>query len=140
MDRPFMARSPGRSTVSLSYADRQPWGMCQRKLAALVLQSQAEVGADDNAASPDRTNARLMPGTRIAASRNISSRVARGPNGSEWQVEVRCVVAEGRRAVDIARTVHDRARASLLPLVTAHETGKDLTVTVTITRIMRTPA
>ncbi|MDX2853452.1 hypothetical protein [Actinacidiphila glaucinigra] len=42
--------------------------------------------------------------------------------------------------MDVARAVHDRARASLMPLVTAHETGKALTVTVTITRIARTPA
>ncbi|MGI5248430.1 hypothetical protein [Actinacidiphila glaucinigra] len=41
--------------------------------------------------------------------------------------------------MDVARAVHDRARASLMPLVTAHETSA-LTVTVTITRIARTPA
>lgn len=80
-------------------------------------------GAADNRASP-------LSGIRVA----------RCPDGSGWQVEIRCVVAEGHRAVDVARAVHDRARASLMPLVTAHETGKALTVTVTITRIARTPA
>ncbi len=64
-------------------------------------------------------------------------RVARDPDGSRWQVEIRCILAEGHRAVDVARTVHDRTRSSLIPLVTAHG-GKDLTVTVTITRIART--
>ncbi|WUD77417.1 hypothetical protein OG937_39770 [Streptomyces sp. NBC_00510] len=67
-------------------------------------------------------------------------RVARDPDGSGWQVEIRCVLAEGHRAVDVARTVHDRTRASLMPLVTAHGSGEALTVTVTITRIARTRA
>ncbi|MYX33384.1 MULTISPECIES: hypothetical protein [unclassified Streptomyces] len=49
-------------------------------------------------------------------------------------------MAEGHRAVELARAVHDRARAPFMPLVSAHETGKALTVTVTITRIARTPA
>lgn len=66
-------------------------------------------------------------------------RVARDPDGSCWQVEIRCVLAEGHRAVDVARTVHDRTRTSLIPLVTAHG-RQDLTVTVTITRIERTSA
>ncbi|MFF1630639.1 hypothetical protein [Streptomyces sp. NPDC058272] len=67
-------------------------------------------------------------------------RVIRDPDGSGWRVEVRCVLAEGHRAVDVARAVHDRTRASLIPLVTAHSTADALAVTVTITRITRTPA
>lgn len=42
-------------------------------------------------------------------------RVVHDPDGSGWQVEVRCVLAEGHRAIDVARTVHDRTRASLTP-------------------------
>lgn len=76
---------------------------------------------------------------RKAAANEIASplsgiRVARDPDGSGWQVEIRCVLAEGHRAVDVARTVHDRTRASLIRLVTP------LTVTVTVIRIARTSA
>ncbi|WP_326778849.1 hypothetical protein [Streptomyces sp. NBC_01445] len=53
---------------------------------------------------------------------------------------VRCVLAEGHRAIDVARTVHDRTRASLTPLVTTHGTADTVTVTVTISRITRTKA
>lgn len=67
-------------------------------------------------------------------------RVAREPDGSGWQVEIRCVLADGHRVVDVARTIHDRTRASLIPLITARGTEAALTVTVTITRIVRTPA
>ncbi|MGW6356622.1 hypothetical protein ACWFR5_15820 [Streptomyces sp. NPDC055092] len=65
-------------------------------------------------------------------------RVVHDPDGSSWQVEVRCVLAEGHRAIDVARTVYDRTRASLTPLVTTHGTADTITVTVTITRINRT--
>ncbi|MCX5441732.1 MULTISPECIES: hypothetical protein [unclassified Streptomyces] len=65
-------------------------------------------------------------------------RVVHDPDGSGWQVEVRCVLAEGHRAIDVARTVHDRTRASLTPLVTTHGTADTVTVTVTIIRITRT--
>jgi hypothetical protein len=66
-------------------------------------------------------------------------RVVRDPDDSSWRVEVRCVLAEGHRAVDVARTVHDRTRASLIPVLRAHGNSEALAVTVTITRIARTP-
>ncbi|MFF3467216.1 hypothetical protein ACWCQN_41945 [Streptomyces sp. NPDC001984] len=66
-------------------------------------------------------------------------RVVRDPDDSGWRVEVRCVVADGHRAVDVARTVHDRTRASLVPLLTTYGNGRTLAVTVTITRIARVP-
>lgn len=87
--------------------------------------------------------AAIRPGPGAGSDRIASPpsgiRIARDPDGSGWQVEVRCVLAEGRRAVDVARTVHDRVRTSLIPLVTAHEPRAALAVTVTITRIARTP-
>lgn len=67
-------------------------------------------------------------------------RVISDADGSGWQVEVRCALAEGHRAVDVARTVHDRTRASLIPLVTAYGTADALAVTVTVTRITQTLA
>lgn len=77
---------------------------------------------------------------REAADNEIASplsgiRVARDPDtgpADRWRYA--CVLAEGHRAVDVARTVHDRTRASLIRLVAP------LTVTVTVIRIARTSA
>ncbi|MFB6676367.1 hypothetical protein ACFCWG_28885 [Streptomyces sp. NPDC056390] len=89
-----------------------------------------------------RAASRATPG---AADNRFASplsgiRVVRDQGGSGWQVEVRCVLAEGHRAIDVARAVHDRTRASLTPLVTMHGTADTVAVTVTITRITRTSA
>ncbi len=45
---------------------------------------------------------------------------------------MRCVLAEGRRALDIARNVHDRVQTALISHLPAPE---PVTVTVTVTRI-----
>ncbi|MET9449838.1 hypothetical protein [Streptomyces cinerochromogenes] len=41
-------------------------------------------------------------------------RADRVPGGSGWHLEVRCVLTRGRRALDIARNVHDRVAAAVI--------------------------
>ncbi|WP_432042717.1 hypothetical protein [Streptomyces cadmiisoli] len=62
-------------------------------------------------------------------------RAERAPDGSGWHIEVRCVLAEGRRALDIARSVHDRVRAAAVCHLAALGTAEQVTVAVTVTRI-----
>ncbi|GHI02785.1 hypothetical protein AQI88_38220 [Streptomyces cellostaticus] len=59
-------------------------------------------------------------------------RADRAPDGSGWHIEVRCVLAEGRRALDIARNVHDQVRTAVISHLPVPE---PVTVTVTVTRI-----
>jgi uncharacterized alkaline shock family protein YloU len=59
-------------------------------------------------------------------------RAERAPDGSGWHVEVRCALAEGRRALDVARNVHGRVRSAVISHLAAPE---PVTVTVTVTRI-----
>ncbi|PZG95315.1 hypothetical protein C1I97_27145 [Streptomyces sp. NTH33] len=76
---------------------------------------------------PDATPHRTSPGAGIRADR--------APDGSGWHIEVRCVLAEGRRALDIARNVHDRVGAAVLSHLTALGVAEQVTVEVTVTRI-----
>ena len=64
-------------------------------------------------------------------------RAARTPDGSGWNVEVRCVLAAcaGQRALDIARNVHDRVQAAVISHLAAHGVMERVTVEVTVTRI-----
>ncbi|MFE3165766.1 hypothetical protein [Streptomyces sp. NPDC059224] len=62
-------------------------------------------------------------------------RADRAPDGSGWHIEVRCVLAEGRRALDIARNVHDRVTAALITHLAAHRLAEPVTVAVTVTEI-----
>ncbi|MFJ4851550.1 MULTISPECIES: hypothetical protein [unclassified Streptomyces] len=85
---------------------------------------------------------RQVPGVRGdgLASPRSGIRVTSGEEGSGWIVEVRCVMTEGLRALDVARTVHDRTTASLLTLLATHGLpAKALTVIVTITRMSHPP-
>ncbi|MGW1004318.1 hypothetical protein [Streptomyces sp. NPDC002520] len=59
-------------------------------------------------------------------------RAERAPDDSGWHIEVRCVLAEGRRALDVARNVHGRVRTAVISQLAAPE---PVTVTVTVTRI-----
>ncbi len=85
---------------------------------------------------------RAIPGTTDDGITSPSSGVLvhHDPDHSVWQVEIRCVLAKGHRAVDVARTVHDRARTSLAPLLAPHDTANALRVTVTVTQITKAPA
>ncbi|MFF7351960.1 MULTISPECIES: hypothetical protein [Streptomyces] len=62
-------------------------------------------------------------------------RADRAPDGSGWHIEVRCVLAEGRRALDIARNVHDRVTAALITHLATHGVAEPVTVAVTVTGI-----
>ncbi|MEW1776887.1 hypothetical protein [Streptomyces sp. NPDC086777] len=62
-------------------------------------------------------------------------RADRAPDGSGWHFEVRCVVAGGRRALDIARDVHDRVTAALITHLATHGLTEPVTVAVTVTGI-----
>ncbi|MEU2334747.1 hypothetical protein ABZ770_23195 [Streptomyces sp. NPDC006654] len=62
-------------------------------------------------------------------------RADRAPDGSGWHIEVRCVLVEGRRALDIARDVHDRVTAALITHLATHGVAEPVTVAVTVTGI-----
>ncbi len=63
-------------------------------------------------------------------------RADRAADGSGWQVEVRCLVSEGHRPLDVSRNVRSRVRSAVLAHLTAHGLAEPLTVTVTVTRII----
>ncbi|MEU4037905.1 hypothetical protein [Streptomyces collinus] len=63
-------------------------------------------------------------------------RADRAPDGSGWHIEVRCVLDEGRRAMDTAQDVHDRVRAAVISRLTALDAAEPVTVQVTVTRII----
>ncbi|GAB2828164.1 hypothetical protein GCM10027073_66390 [Streptomyces chlorus] len=82
------------------------------------------------AAAPTRTDTtphRTSPEAGIHADR--------APDGSGWHIEARCVLVEGRRALDIARNVHDRVGAAILSHLAAFGVAERVTVEVTVTRI-----
>ncbi|MEV4336571.1 hypothetical protein [Streptomyces sp. NPDC049590] len=62
-------------------------------------------------------------------------RTDRAPDGSGWHIEVRCVLTEGRRALDIARNVHDRVTAAVIAHLATHGAAEPVTVAVTVTGI-----
>ncbi|AYN40300.1 hypothetical protein D9753_16825 [Streptomyces dangxiongensis] len=62
-------------------------------------------------------------------------RVDRAPDGSGWHIEVRCALAEGRRALDIAQNVHDRVGAAVISHLATLDAVAPVTVEVTVTRI-----
>lgn len=63
-------------------------------------------------------------------------RADRAADGSGWRVEVRCLVSEDHRPLDVARDVRSRVRSAVLAHLTAHGRTEPLTVTVTVTRIV----
>ncbi|WP_409474018.1 hypothetical protein [Streptomyces sp. HC307] len=63
-------------------------------------------------------------------------RTDRAPDGPGWHIEVRCVLAEGHRASDTARNVHNQVRAAVISHLAAHGFPEAATVTVTVTRIV----
>ncbi|MEU2228453.1 hypothetical protein [Streptomyces sp. NPDC018347] len=82
------------------------------------------------AAAPTPTDA-----TPHGTSPEAGVRADRAPGGSGWHIEVRCVLAEGRRALDVARNVHDRVGAAVNSHLTALDAVEPVTVEVTVTRI-----
>ncbi|MEU0332590.1 hypothetical protein [Streptomyces sp. NPDC006193] len=82
------------------------------------------------AAAPDRADA-PPPDTSPQA----GVRADRAPDGAGWRIEVRCVLAGGRRVPDVARDVHDRVEAAVTARLTALGAAERVSVVVTVTRI-----
>ncbi|WP_329471599.1 hypothetical protein OIE75_19485 [Streptomyces sp. NBC_01723] len=88
------------------------------------------------------------PGT-VAPAPGAGVRARYARDSGVWHVEVRCVLTEGRRALETARAVRARARAALHEQAVhadtsrygtdggAHAATGDCVVAVTITRIVR---
>ncbi|GGW13298.1 hypothetical protein GCM10018980_77300 [Streptomyces capoamus] len=83
------------------------------------------------AAAPTLTDAMLYhtPAPEAAI------RADRAPGGSGWHIEVRCNLATGRRALDVAQNVHDRVGAAVISHLAALDAVERVTVEVTVTRI-----
>ncbi|MGW7259156.1 hypothetical protein [Streptomyces sp. NPDC054834] len=62
-------------------------------------------------------------------------RAGRSPDGSGWHIEVRCVLSESRRALDVAQNVHDRVAAAVISHLAALDAVERVTVEVTVTSI-----
>ncbi|MEU0969915.1 hypothetical protein ABZ357_32575 [Streptomyces sp. NPDC005917] len=82
------------------------------------------------AAAPTRTDT-----TPHRAPPEAGIRADRAPDGSGWHIEVRCVLTEGRRAMDIAQNVHDRVASASVSYLAALGDAERVTVEVTVTRI-----
>ncbi|GHA68184.1 MULTISPECIES: hypothetical protein [Streptomyces] len=82
------------------------------------------------AAAPTPTD-----GTPSHTSPEAGIRADRAPDGSGWHIEVRCVLAEGRRALDVAQNIHDRVGTAVICHLAALDAADRVTVEVTVTRI-----
>ncbi|WP_258053384.1 hypothetical protein [Streptomyces sp. Ru72] len=60
-------------------------------------------------------------------------RAARTPDDSGWRVDVRCVLSEGHRALDVAREVRSRVLSAAQTHLREHHATDPVTVTVTVT-------
>ncbi|MGV9344444.1 hypothetical protein ACWDSD_06460 [Streptomyces spiralis] len=77
----------------------------------------------------------LTDSTPYHTSPEAGIRADRAPGGSGWHIEVRCVLAEGRRALDVAQNVHDQVGAAVISRLAALDAVERVTVEVTVTRI-----
>ncbi|BBC93096.1 hypothetical protein [Streptomyces griseofuscus] len=82
-----------------------------------------------------RLAAAAAPTRADTTSPEAGIRADRAPDGSGWHIEVRCVLTESRRALDIARNVHDRVTAALITHLATHGAAEPVTVAVTVTGI-----
>ncbi|TKA01935.1 Asp23/Gls24 family envelope stress response protein [Actinacidiphila oryziradicis] len=79
---------------------------------------------------------RTWPDTAAALSPPAAGvRVDRPQDASGWHVEVRCVLSEGHRALDVARNVHARVRSAVVSHLAAQGAPDAIAVTVTVTCI-----
>ncbi|MGR6968744.1 hypothetical protein ACU639_03900 [Streptomyces cynarae] len=60
-------------------------------------------------------------------------RAARTPDSSGWRVDVRCLLSEGHRALDVAREVRSRVHSAAQAHLGEHHATDAVTVTVTVT-------
>ncbi|MBT2511781.1 hypothetical protein J7I98_39670 [Streptomyces sp. ISL-98] len=61
-------------------------------------------------------------------------RAAHTPEGGGWHVEVRCVLHEDHRVLDVAQQVREHVRAAVTALLAQHGTPAPVTVLVTVIR------
>ncbi|MEU6454764.1 hypothetical protein [Streptomyces sp. NPDC047065] len=76
-------------------------------------------------------HAQHAPGAAAAPAPGAGVRARYARDSGVWHVEVRCVLTEGRRALDTARAVRARARAAV-----NRQAPGGCVVAVTITRIV----
>ncbi|MEW2135357.1 Asp23/Gls24 family envelope stress response protein [Streptomyces sp. NPDC005409] len=98
---------PGVAALQPVLADR---------LAAAAVRVRRGVGADPRPAAP---------GVRVEPD-----------SGSGWHVEVRCIVHEGGRVVDVARQVREEVRAAVSTHLIREGSPGPVTVRVTVTRTL----
>jgi uncharacterized alkaline shock family protein YloU len=69
-----------------------------------------------------------------AADAGAGVRVERTPRTGVWNVEVRCVVAGERRALEVAQDIRSRVRAAVCSQLALRGTPARVDVAVTVTR------
>ncbi|MGW2561141.1 hypothetical protein ACWCXB_18205 [Streptomyces sp. NPDC001514] len=79
--------------------------------------------------------ARVWPDAASLSRPGSGVRAEPAADDSGWHVEVRCILGEGHRVVDIAREVHDEASSAVAALLAAHGTPGAVAVTVTVTGV-----
>lgn len=57
------------------------------------------------------------------------------PGRGGWTIEVRCVLHGDRRALDVARDVHDQVRTAITSHMAGHTPPEPVQIAVTVTRI-----
>ncbi|MFG3162776.1 hypothetical protein ACGFY8_23250 [Streptomyces sp. NPDC048232] len=85
----------------------------------------------DAAHAAHAAHAQHAPGADAAPAPGAGVRARYARDSGVWHVEVRCVLTEGRRALDTARAVRARARAAV-----NRQAPGGCVVAVTITRIV----
>ncbi|MFD0250280.1 hypothetical protein ACFVGX_05135 [Streptomyces sp. NPDC127113] len=85
----------------------------------------------DAAHAAHAAHAQHAPGAAAAPAPGAGVRARYARDSGVWHVEVRCVLTEGRRALDTARAVRARARAAV-----NRQAPGGCVVAVTITRIV----
>ncbi|MFC4331278.1 hypothetical protein ACFPC0_26575 [Streptomyces andamanensis] len=100
-------------------------------VAALDPRLTRRLAAAAAPARPDATPRRVPPEAAVRADR--------APDGTGWHIEVRCVLSGGRRALDVARDVHDRVAAATAAHLTALGAVEPVTVEVVVTRVAGRP-
>ncbi|MFF7974353.1 hypothetical protein [Streptomyces sp. NPDC007905] len=63
-------------------------------------------------------------------------RADRSPDGSGWHVDIRCILYEGHRALDVAREVRSRVHSAAQAHLSEERLTGPITVTVTVTGVI----
>ncbi|MFD8609976.1 hypothetical protein [Streptomyces sp. NPDC059631] len=97
-------------------------------VAALDPRLTRRLAAAAAPARPDATPRRVPPEAAV--------RAGRAPDGTGWHIEVRCVLSGRRRALDVARDVHDRVAAAAVAHLTMLGAVEPVTVEVVVTGVV----